>query len=246
MTSMPTRQFKSADQKAFGHYLRTGQRLTTSEWQILWERKFNPNHDPENGRFTFGSGSGDPSRATASMASRRTSGAAPYPVRFALPPSKPVQVEQSQQVRFRHSAGLDLPEPVVAKANELSDAVRTATGHEIHVTSGRRAADRQAVAMYNNYLDNTAPHYMNKIAESEVKRAYDKGQKAGLTREQIVREMTTALHNQIKRGIYLSPHMRSGAIDIRTPSASVLRVIRNHPTVKSVGVENDHIHVQFR
>lgn len=240
------RELKSANQMAFAHYLRTGQRLTANEWEIFWQRKFNPNHDPEDGRFTFGPSGGGLGGATASMASRRESGAVPYPVRFALPPSKPAQVERRQAVRFRRSADLDLPEPVVAKANVLSDAVRTATGHEIHVTSGRRAADRQAAAMYDNYLDNSPPRYRNKVAESEVKLAYDKGRKNGLNRDQIVREMTKVLHSQTMRGIYLSPHMRSGAIDIRSPSVAVLRVIRNHPTVKSVGVENDHIHIQFR
>ena len=75
---------------------------------------------------------------------------------------------------------------------------------------------------------------------------YDSGQRDGLSREQVIHEMTKVLHKQTKRGIYLSRHMKSGAIDIRTPSASVLRAIRNHPTVESVGVENDHIHIQFR
>jgi hypothetical protein len=45
---------KSADRLAYEHYLRTGVRLTTSEWIELSESKFNPNHD-ELGRFTFGS-----------------------------------------------------------------------------------------------------------------------------------------------------------------------------------------------
>lgn len=37
--------------QAFAHYLRTGQRLTNSEWLGRQERKFNPYHD-EIGRFT--------------------------------------------------------------------------------------------------------------------------------------------------------------------------------------------------
>lgn len=43
---------KSASGQAFEHYLRTGQRLTASEFDSLQERKYNQNHD-ELGRFTF-------------------------------------------------------------------------------------------------------------------------------------------------------------------------------------------------
>lgn len=43
---------KSVSGQAFEHYLRTGQRLTASEFDSLQERKYNQNHD-ELGRFTF-------------------------------------------------------------------------------------------------------------------------------------------------------------------------------------------------
>ena len=51
---------KSAARQAFAHYLRTGRRLTESEFEssnlkIGW--KFNQNHDPSNGQFAFGSDS---------------------------------------------------------------------------------------------------------------------------------------------------------------------------------------------
>jgi hypothetical protein len=42
---------KSIHQLVFIHYLRTGERLTNSEWLARYERKFNPYHD-EWGRFT--------------------------------------------------------------------------------------------------------------------------------------------------------------------------------------------------
>jgi hypothetical protein len=48
----PTRQLKSAERLAFEHYLRTGRRIETG----AVERKFNPYHDPRNGRFTFAPG----------------------------------------------------------------------------------------------------------------------------------------------------------------------------------------------
>lgn len=51
----PISEHKSAHRLAFGHYLRTGQRLTTAQWLQRTERKFNPYHD-EVGRFTSAPG----------------------------------------------------------------------------------------------------------------------------------------------------------------------------------------------
>ena len=51
---------------AFDHYLRTGVVLGERARRALhadYERKFNPNHDPANGRFT--SGQGGPKTAKA-------------------------------------------------------------------------------------------------------------------------------------------------------------------------------------
>lgn len=42
---------QSAEAVAFEHYVRTGVRLSARTMAV--ELKFNPWHDPENGRFTF-------------------------------------------------------------------------------------------------------------------------------------------------------------------------------------------------
>jgi murein DD-endopeptidase MepM/ murein hydrolase activator NlpD len=49
---------KSAESVLFEHYLRTGERLFGDAAVQFLERKFNPYHDPEDGRFTFGPGGG--------------------------------------------------------------------------------------------------------------------------------------------------------------------------------------------
>jgi hypothetical protein len=175
-----------------------------------------------------------------------------YPQRFILSPSIPVdqrpdinQTQSQPVIRFSHSEGIDLPDQVVAKANHLSEAVRAATGHQIHVTSGRRDADRQATAMYNNYLQGHPPHYANVTAHAEVHQVFEKGRTNRSSRNNVIAAMASVLTEQMKRGIYLSRHMTSKAIDIRTPPATVLHAIRRHPSVQSVGVEDDHIHIQF-
>jgi hypothetical protein len=49
---------KSPEVRAFGHYLRTGRRLSVGQLAAVSpiETKFNPYHDPKDGRFTFGPG----------------------------------------------------------------------------------------------------------------------------------------------------------------------------------------------
>ena len=49
-------EFKSAEMLAFEVFMRTGRRLSPAVIQALIERKFNPNHDPHNGQFTYGLG----------------------------------------------------------------------------------------------------------------------------------------------------------------------------------------------
>lgn len=56
MTRTPPHENKSAERRAFEHYLRTGRRLISCSSAPAHERKFNPYHDPRDGRFTFAPG----------------------------------------------------------------------------------------------------------------------------------------------------------------------------------------------
>lgn len=82
MSNVLNREFMSGGRQAFQHYLRTGQRFTSAEWEHRAERKFNPNHDPEDGRFAFallGSGSSDAIIASGSERPKAASEAKPKP-----------------------------------------------------------------------------------------------------------------------------------------------------------------------
>lgn len=280
---MPKLQITSeATRLLWNNYVRTGKRLTGHAAQEFLERKFNPYHDPEDGRFTFGPGSssvgGSNLRGNANLGSPRypvrielpapqptggrgrsrgtsRSGSTQYLVRIELPtvaPDLPAQngnsssIRPKSAIRFRHSQGLDLSDEVVTKANRLSDSIKLRTGYDIHVTSGRRGAIRQADAMYGNYSDGTPPRYANRAAEAEIHRVYREGRKIGMSRDRVVAAMAGVLSRQVAQGTFISRHMRSGAIDIRTPPSRVFGAIRNHPSVRSVGIENDHLHIEFK
>jgi len=78
---------KSAARLAFAHYLRTGQRLPDSGFEsnkLKLERKYNHNHDPENGQFTFGSG-GSGSLARSGGTPSRVGGRTPQSTATKMP-----------------------------------------------------------------------------------------------------------------------------------------------------------------
>lgn len=151
--------------------------------------------------------------------------------------------------RFTSNAGLDLTPVAIDRTNALHDAVRDQTGFAIHVTSGRRGPDRQAAAMYNNLADGSSPRYRNQAAFNEVRDAFNAGRAEGLGRQAIVDRMATVLQAQSDRGVLISRHMSDRAVDLRLPPAgsrdTVIAAIRDNPAVQSVGIEDDHLHIQF-
>ena len=77
---------KSADRMAFEHYLRTGERLASTQWLARYESKFNPNHD-ELGRFTFAAGGVAMGHGSAGGISGRQQ--RPGVVNRSVPPPRP-------------------------------------------------------------------------------------------------------------------------------------------------------------
>jgi LysM repeat protein len=148
--------------------------------------------------------------------------------------------------RFQSNPGLDLPPEVVRPANTLYDNIKASTGYEIYVTSGRRGPDRQAAAMYDNYANGTPPTYRDQVSEAQIRAAYTAGRNSGQSRADTVRDMAAVIQGQVDNGIYISRHLRAKSLDIATPPASVIEAIRNDPSVRSVLVEDDHIHIDFK
>jgi hypothetical protein len=83
---------KSAERRAFEHYLRTGRRLPTP----APERKFNPYHDPRNGQFTFAPG-GPKSLQNAVFSDRRSLWKAKKQPNGAPTVAKPVETAEPAQ-----------------------------------------------------------------------------------------------------------------------------------------------------
>jgi LysM repeat protein len=162
------------------------------------------------------------------------------------PPTTPPAPTGNVTPRFRSNPGLDLPPEVVRPANTLYDNIKASTGYEIYVTSGRRGPDRQAAAMYDNYANGTPPTYRDQVSEGQIRAAYTAGRNNGQSKAETVRDMAAVIQGQVDNGIYISRHLRAKSLDIATPPASVIEAIRNDPNVRSVLVEDDHIHIDFK
>lgn len=119
---------------------------------------------------------------------------------------------------------LTLAKGVVVPENRKSDLKRLAcatyaqTQRGIHVTSGTRSARDQAVALDKKIRagDKRLRVYRNRKAANELVRAWKKATKAGKGRKGSRDALHRALKAQIERGVYISSHLKAGAVDVRS------------------------------
>jgi len=106
---------------------------------------------------------------------------------------------------------------IEAKVKLLADAFHAATLRDIVVTSGLRSAHSQAVAMYDKLAggDDLAI-YRQQDAAQAIRQRYTDGLQQHQSRDTIVARMEAEIEQQISMGIYLSAHLRNGAVDIRS------------------------------
>jgi hypothetical protein len=120
--------------------------------------------------------------------------------------------------RFLQLSDVALTGPVADKVDEIDDAYFRRTGKHLTVTSGTRDAVQQAKAMYKMMRLGGDPVrlYRNKEAAHEIKRAYEQGRAAKKSPDDVVSDVHSVIQQQIARGIYISAHLRAGAVDVRS------------------------------
>jgi hypothetical protein len=135
---------------------------------------------------------------------------------------KGVPVEPLDPPRYAMLAGVALSLAVAAKVEQIDEAFFARTGKRLVITSGTRDAARQAKAMYKvlSLGGDIIRLYKNKAAATEIKQAYDSGRAGGKTPDDVVTAMYEAIRGQMSRGIYISAHLRAGAVDIRNRTMS--------------------------
>ena len=204
------------------------------------EEKLNPNHDPANGRFTSGgSGGGGATPSASSAAGLR---------------NQPQSIKPSYSITGKDQT---LNPSIQPQVDGIGAEFNRKTGRTMVVTSGYRNAEGQARAMYDKLqAGGDFSLYKNKAAAAEVMSAYEAAKASGADRATIVASMAAAIQKQVERGIYVSLHLTSRAVDISTRDAD-----QNALTHDQIGIlfsairkfngrilsESDppHIHVQF-
>jgi hypothetical protein len=93
-----------------------------------------------------------------------------------------------------------------------------ATRKRLIVTGGTRPPPRQARLMYDKlkHGQDIIALYENKQAATEVRDAYRDGVAKSLPRKRLLRALTELIEAQIARGVFVSKHLRSGAVDVRS------------------------------
>jgi hypothetical protein len=141
-----------------------------------------------------------------------------------LGPMSPPRLEKSTNRadgsphKFAQLSDVVLAGPVAEKVDAIDDAYFRRTGKHLTVTSGTRDAAQQARAMYKMMRLGGDPLrlYRNKEAAREIKRAYEQARAAKKSPDDIVNEMYSVIQKQIARGVYISAHLRAGAVDVRS------------------------------
>ncbi len=150
------------------------------------------------------------------------------PEELARPPFSLLSLEKSTPKegtlppKYRVLPEVTMPDAVAERVTAIDDAYARRAGKHLTVTSGTRDATRQAKAMYKMLHLGGDPVrlYRNKEAAREVKQAYEAGRAAGKSPDDVVTSMYNVLQAQIARGVYISAHLRAGAVDIRSRDMS--------------------------
>lgn len=148
--------------------------------------------------------------------------------------------------------GVLLSHNVKASVKKIADKYYAGTRKKIVVTSGTRAAGSQATAMYNKLAggDDLAV-YKNQDAVKQIKKAYDDGITAKKSRRDIIAAMQKVIEAQIKKSVFISQHLREGAVDIRSRDMSQAEKDKFRQAAKGVAKKvileatPPHFHLQF-
>ena len=238
------------------------------------EEKFNPNHDPANGRFTSGGGGGFGGGGASGgwAGSGRRPDARPGQGNAPILPggNAPLPVHPSPRVPSSGgqtpTGAASSPAPgetatIDPKIRPQVDNIRAEftqqTGLTLKVTSGVRSPKQQAQAMYDKLQRGGSLNiYANKTAAAEVQAAYDLARKSGAGEAAIVADMASVIQKQVSRGVYISKHLTNTAIDISNSDANgrplshndlaiLFSIIGRHGGKVLMESKPPHIHVQF-
>ena len=102
--------------------------------------------------------------------------------------------------------------------HRLALALLRRTGHVLTITSGTRRAEKQAAAMYGK-LERRARYrglYKKRELAEEIRQAYRAARRRGKRRGEVIAAMQAVIEDQVRRGLYVSAHLKQVAVDVRS------------------------------
>ena len=139
-----------------------------------------------------------------------------------------------------------MTKPLEKKVAKVADLYFEKKQTKLVVTSGYRPPERQAPAMFDKIVNEgegaVRKLYKNKTAIDEILATYRANKSS---REKAVAAMIATISNQVKRGVFISNHLLSNAVDIRkTANAAAL----SDAVIKVGGrvvIESNHFHLEL-
>jgi len=114
-------------------------------------------------------------------------------------------------------SGVVLSIGIKNKVKKIADKYFLLSKKDIVVTSGARSSQSQAEAMYGKLAGgDKLTVYSNQTAAKEIKKAYDDAVTAEKSKSDIISDMKSVIDNKISKMIYISKHLKTGAVDVRS------------------------------
>ncbi len=156
---------------------------------------------------------------------------------------------------YRVRRGVVIPARVEQRLVELARAFYQRRRRRLLVTSGTRSPRLQAEAMYTKLRSGgrTRGLYRKWRAARGIERAYRRGRARRRSREAVIGAMTAEINVQVGQGVYVSPHLQAGAVDLRSRGLrrrdrrTLLRLARGYPWICQIKLERrpPHFHLRF-
>lgn len=144
---------------------------------------------------------------------------APASVRAAAERERP---RLHERLAYAVNAGVVLDRAPEEAIRAIAEQLLERTGHRLTVTSGSRTPAGQAEAMIDKLRagDDLVRLYKDKDSAKAIVAAYRACKREKLSKQATLERVTAVIDEQVARDVYISEHLRAGAIDVRSRNMS--------------------------
>lgn len=148
--------------------------------------------------------------------------------------------------------GVILDSSIEAKVKKIADKYYKLSKKGIVITSGTRSAKSQASAMYGKLSGgDKLKVYKDQASAKAILESYNSSTGANKTKSQVLQGIQDKIEDQIKKGKYISKHLKNGAVDIRSrdmtekDKTNFKKAAAGVALITILEVTPPHFHLQF-